>query len=93
MDRFLSSATPDERDALMEAMNELQVEEMQTMFNSLSQRCFTRCVNSFRQRQLDSAERQCIQHCADKYMQHMQRVGQRFAEETMPAAAAAQQQS
>jgi len=85
MDRFLSSATPDERDALMEAMNELQVEEMQQMFNSLAQKCFNRCVNNFRARQLDSGERNCIGVCADKYMQHMARVGARFAEETMPA--------
>ena len=50
MERFLASATPDEREALMEAMNELQLTEMQTMFNSLAQRCFNRCVHSFRAR-------------------------------------------
>ena len=50
MDRFLSSATPDEREALLEAMNELQVKEMQVMFNSLAQKCFNRCVNNFRAR-------------------------------------------
>ena len=54
------------------------------MFNSLGQRCFQRCVHQFRSRQLDSGERQCIATCSDKWMQHMQRVGQRFAEETMP---------
>ena len=35
-------------------------------------------------RQLDSSERGCITVCAEKYMAHMARVGQRFAEETMP---------
>ena len=83
MDRFLSSATPDERDALLEVMNELQLKEMQQMFNGLGQRCFTRCVTNFRSRQLDGNEKACITSCADKYMQHMARVGARFAEETM----------
>lgn len=50
MDRFLQNATPSERDALMEAMNELQLEEMQSTFNNIAQTCFNRCVNNFRSR-------------------------------------------
>ena len=84
MDRFLSSATPDERDALVEAMGELEVKEMRSMFNGLGQRCFMRCVHSFRSRALDGAEKACIGSCADKYMLHMQRMAARFAEENMP---------
>jgi hypothetical protein len=34
MDRFLSNATPDEREALMEVMNELQLKDLQVRTHS-----------------------------------------------------------
>ena len=83
MERLLSQATPDERDELLSAIDSLQVKDTQTLFNSMSARCFTRCVHHFRSRTLDSTERACIDACALKYLLHIQRCGQRFSEETM----------
>ena len=92
MDRFLQQATPQERESLMEAMNEMQIREMQSMFNMLTQKCFNKCVNNFRGRNLDSTEKNCITYCSEKYMQHMARVGQRFAEESQGLQQQPQQQ-
>ena len=83
MERFSSQASLSEKEAfLADAMSEFQLKEMQSMFNGLGQRCFNRCVHSFRSRHLDQSERQCVGVCVEKWMAHMQRVGARFAEET-----------
>jgi import inner membrane translocase subunit TIM9 len=83
MDRYLQQASPHDRDVLSDLMNELQLKEMQTMFNMLTQKCFTKCINNFRARNLDSSEKNCINICAEKYLAHMGRVGQRFHEESL----------
>ncbi|CAK0779042.1 protein transporter tim9 [Coccomyxa viridis] len=65
---------------LMQKIEEMQVRDSLRMYNSLVQKCFTDCVESFRRKDLDSAEEKCVQKCCEKFMKHSARVGMRFAE-------------
>jgi len=61
------------------------------MYNSLVERCFRDCVDSFRRKDLDNAEEKCVQACCEKFMKHSARVGIRFGE--LSAAAESQMQA
>ncbi|KAH0779203.1 hypothetical protein KY290_005630 [Solanum tuberosum] len=50
------------------------------MYNSLVERCFTDCVDSFKRKTLDKQEETCVRRCAEKFLKHSMRVGLRFAE-------------
>ncbi|MCL7051941.1 hypothetical protein MKW94_019360 [Papaver nudicaule] len=50
------------------------------MYNSLVERCFVDCVDTFRRKSLDKQEESCIRRCAEKFLKHSMRVGMRFAE-------------
>jgi import inner membrane translocase subunit TIM9 len=50
------------------------------MYNSLVERCFCHCVESFRRKTLDKQEETCVKRCAEKYLKHSMRVSMRFAE-------------
>lgn len=56
------------------------------MYNSLVERCFTDCVDSFRRKSLDKQEEACVRRCAEKFLKHSMRVGMRFAELNQGAA-------
>lgn len=56
------------------------------MYNSLVERCFTDCVDSFRRKTLDKQEESCVRRCAEKFLKHSMRVGMRFAELNQGAA-------
>eukprot|EP00213_Chloropicon_mariensis_P004628 CAMPEP_0197472034 /NCGR_PEP_ID=MMETSP1309-20131121/3156_1 /TAXON_ID=464262 /ORGANISM="Genus nov. species nov., Strain RCC998" /LENGTH=83 /DNA_ID=CAMNT_0043010275 /DNA_START=338 /DNA_END=589 /DNA_ORIENTATION=+ len=73
------------------------IENMQTkdslrMYNSLVQKCFTDCVDSFRRKNLDSTEEWCVTKCCEKFLKHSARVSVRFAELNAGAEAMMQQQ-
>lgn len=72
--------TPTQRDSVMNKLDELQMQDSMNTFNGLVQRCFDECVVSFRSKDLDKSERECVQNCVDKFMKFSQRIGQRFAE-------------
>lgn len=91
MDRiqeFYASASKAEQDDMMMALNELQVRDTQRLFNGLTERCFTKCVNDFRSINLDNKEKKCVHTCFDKYINSLKRVGLRYAEETRPGGVA-----
>jgi len=50
------------------------------MYNSLVQRCFSDCVDSFTRKNLGKQEENCVRKCAEKFLKHSMRVGLRFAE-------------
>lgn len=56
------------------------------MYNSLVERCFTDCVDTFRRKTLDKQEETCVKRCAEKFLKHSMRVGMRFAELNQGAA-------
>lgn len=56
------------------------------MYNSLVERCFNDCVDSFKHKKLQKQEETCVQRCAEKFLKHSMRVGMRFAELNQGAA-------
>ncbi|CAK9218448.1 unnamed protein product [Sphagnum jensenii] len=74
-------ALPDEDKHRMSTMiDQLQVRDSLKMYNSLVERCFGHCVESFRRKTLDKQEETCVRRCAEKYLKHSMRVSMRFAE-------------
>ncbi|KAG0521332.1 hypothetical protein BDA96_08G151200 [Sorghum bicolor] len=72
---------PEEDKMRMAAMVEqLQIRDSLRMYNSLVERCFTDCVDTFRRKTLDKQEESCVRRCAEKFLKHSMRVGMRFAE-------------
>ncbi|MES1913087.1 MAG: hypothetical protein MHM6MM_005316 [Cercozoa sp. M6MM] len=70
-----------ERAKMLEYINDMGVRDQQQMFNELGERCFEVCVTSFRQKSLDSSERDCLRDCVTKFLNTTQRVLQRFQEQ------------
>lgn len=79
---YLQGASSGEQEELMLAINEMQVKDTQRLFNGLTERCFDKCVTNFRQRELDSKEKKCVNTCSQKFMHSLTRVALRYAEET-----------
>ncbi|TKW28617.1 hypothetical protein SEVIR_3G339800v4 [Setaria viridis] len=72
---------PEEDKMRMAAMvDQLQIRDSLRMYNSLVERCFTDCVDTFRRKTLDKQEESCVHRCAEKFLKHSMRVGMRFAE-------------
>jgi import inner membrane translocase subunit TIM9 len=61
------------------------------MYNRVVERCFADCVTSFRSKNLDDKESNCVNTCAEKFLKHTQRVGRRFAEHQQAEQNAVQQ--
>ncbi|KAF9296043.1 protein transporter tim9 [Mortierella antarctica] len=80
-----------ERNHLQRVMEQKQMKDFLKLYSGLVERCFNDCVNDFTSKTLSSKEASrktltleflegCIQKCADKFLKHSERVGQRFAE-------------
>ncbi|KAG1797762.1 Tim10/DDP family zinc finger protein [Suillus plorans] len=57
-----------------------QMQDFLRLYSGLVERCFNSCCNDFTSKALSSKEEQCVMNCADKFLKHSERVGQRFAE-------------
>lgn len=53
---------------VMQALNEMQMQEMMNTYNNLVEKCFNECVTSFRTKALESSEEQCVTRCVQKFM-------------------------
>ena len=51
------------------------------MYNRYVERCFCDCVKSFKGKNLEQKEGECLDHCAEKFGKFTQRVGKRFQEQ------------
>ncbi|KAK9985282.1 hypothetical protein SO802_030233 [Lithocarpus litseifolius] len=61
-------------------IEQLQIRDSLRMYNSLVERCFTDCVDTFQRKSLTKQEETCVRRCAEKFLKHSVRVGMRFAE-------------
>ncbi|XP_050369976.1 mitochondrial import inner membrane translocase subunit Tim9 [Argentina anserina] len=67
-------------------IDQLQVRDSLRMYNSLVERCFNDCVDTFKHKSLQKQEETCVRRCAEKFLKHSMRVGMRFAELNQGAA-------
>lgn len=86
----LDQGSEAEKQAMLQKLEEMQLKDTLRMFNGLVERCFSECVVSFRSKALTATEEKCVSTCAEKYMKHSGRVGQRFGEYTVAEQAAQQ---
>ncbi|KJE92664.1 hypothetical protein CAOG_03581 [Capsaspora owczarzaki ATCC 30864] len=61
--------------------NGIGMQDFVRMYNHLSERCFSDCVNDFTSRTTTTKEQGCVGRCVQKFVQLSQRVGQRFSEQ------------
>ncbi|EEB09034.1 Tim9-Tim10 complex subunit Tim9 [Schizosaccharomyces japonicus yFS275] len=69
-----------EQEALGQVLEAKQLKEYLRMYSTLTQNCFKDCVQDFTTNKLSKKEGECIIKCAEKFLKHSERVGQRFAE-------------
>ncbi|KAF3965568.1 hypothetical protein ACB098_08G045400 [Castanea mollissima] len=78
---------PEEDKIRMSTMiDQLQIRDSLRMYNSLVERCFNDCVDTFKHKSLQKQEETCVRRCAEKFLKHSMRVGMRFAELNQGAA-------
>ncbi|ESW04060.1 hypothetical protein PHAVU_011G064100 [Phaseolus vulgaris] len=75
-----------DRQRMSAMMEQLQIRDSLRMYNSLVERCFTDCVDTFKHKSLQKQEETCVRRCAEKFLKHSMRVGMRFAELNQGAA-------
>ena len=68
------------RAAALQKLEEMQVKDTLRMINNMVELCFTECVSGFRSKALTTPEEKCVNTCAEKFLKHSGRVGQRFGE-------------
>ncbi|MED6181580.1 protein transporter tim9 [Stylosanthes scabra] len=67
-------------------MEQVQIRDSLRMYNSLVEKCFTDCVDTFKHKSLQKQEESCVKRCAEKFLKHSMRVGMRYAELNQGAA-------
>ena len=75
----------------MSKLEDMQVKDTLRMINNMVEMCFSECVTTFRAKTLAAPEEKCINTCAEKFLKHSGRVGQRFGELWMAEQQAQQQ--
>ncbi|RYR23117.1 hypothetical protein Ahy_B03g068385 [Arachis hypogaea] len=63
-----------------EAIAKFSFKPVLRMYNSLVEKCFTDCVDTFKHKSLQKQEETCVKRCAEKFLKHSMRVGMRYAE-------------
>ncbi|XP_076885996.1 mitochondrial import inner membrane translocase subunit Tim9-like [Bidens hawaiensis] len=83
------ASLPKEDQARMSTMiDQFQIRDSLRTYNTLVERCFTDCVETFWRRTLHKHEEACVKRCAEKFLKHSMRVGLRYAELNLGAGAA-----
>ncbi|KAJ1478804.1 translocator of the inner mitochondrial membrane 9 [Baffinella frigidus] len=78
MNAMLQGVSEKEKQRLMVMLEEMQMKEQVTMYNSLVERCFANCVTSFRSKTMDDREDKCVKRCTEKFIKASARAGQAF---------------
>ncbi|KAL6200187.1 PREDICTED: mitochondrial import inner membrane translocase subunit Tim9 [Fragaria vesca subsp. vesca] len=82
----LNSLPAEDQQRMASMIDQLQIRDSLRMYNSLVERCFNDCVDTFKHKSLQKQEETCVKRCAEKFLKHSMRVGMRFAELNQGAA-------
>mmetsp|Transcript_25929 Transcript_25929/g.55502 ORF Transcript_25929/g.55502 Transcript_25929/m.55502 type:complete len:97 (-) Transcript_25929:90-380(-) len=88
----LEGLPEEDKQKMLSMIENMQTKDSLRMYNSLVEKCFKDCVDSFRRKNLDSNEERCVTKCCEKFLKHSARVSVRFAELNAGAEALMQQQ-
>eukprot|EP00008_Paramoeba_atlantica_P011789 CAMPEP_0201489604 /NCGR_PEP_ID=MMETSP0151_2-20130828/22934_1 /ASSEMBLY_ACC=CAM_ASM_000257 /TAXON_ID=200890 /ORGANISM="Paramoeba atlantica, Strain 621/1 / CCAP 1560/9" /LENGTH=99 /DNA_ID=CAMNT_0047875245 /DNA_START=80 /DNA_END=379 /DNA_ORIENTATION=+ len=77
------SAASDEKmqENMLRMMEDLQISESIRLQNSLTSRCFSDCVQNFRQNSLTDKEELCVHRCVEKFLKLNSRVSSIYAKQ------------
>ncbi|MED6131930.1 protein transporter tim9 [Stylosanthes scabra] len=70
----------DDKQRMSTIVDQLQIRDSLKMYNSLVERCFKDCVNTFYRKSLTKKEETCVLRCAEKFMRLSMQVGSRFSD-------------
>ncbi|VEU21533.1 DEKNAAC102628 [Brettanomyces naardenensis] len=70
-----------EQQEFTKIVEDKQLNDFMRLYTSLVDRCFNDCVNNFTSDKLTDREETCLNKCAEKFLKHSERVGQRFQEQ------------
>ncbi|KAI4356475.1 hypothetical protein L6164_000497 [Bauhinia variegata] len=76
----LDSLPEEEKERMSFMIEQLQIRDSLRMYNSLVEKCFTECVDTFHRKVLTKREDTCVRRCAEKFLRFSMSVGTRFAE-------------
>ncbi|XP_027337666.1 mitochondrial import inner membrane translocase subunit Tim9-like [Abrus precatorius] len=76
----LDNVPEDDRQRMSTIVDQLQIRDSLKMYNSLVERCFKDCVNTFYRKSLTKQEETCVLRCAQKFMRLSMQVGLRFSD-------------
>ncbi|KAL7433287.1 hypothetical protein ACHAXH_002049 [Discostella pseudostelligera] len=77
----IQNLPPHVQGEFMKTLEQMQIKDSLIMYNTLTERCFSTCISSFRSKSLDKYETSCVENCAERFIKMTQRVGLRFAED------------
>ncbi|MED6138122.1 protein transporter tim9 [Stylosanthes scabra] len=84
MDKNVFSAMSDlpeeDKQRMSTIVDQLQIRDSLKMYNSLVERCFKDCVDTFYRKSLTKKEETCVLRCAEKFMRLSMQVGSRFSD-------------
>ncbi|XP_030449921.1 mitochondrial import inner membrane translocase subunit Tim9-like [Syzygium oleosum] len=76
----LDSLPEEDKLRLSAFVDRLQARDSLRLYNSLVERCFIDCIDSFYRKSLGKQEERCVLHCAEKFLKVSAYVGIRLAE-------------
>ncbi|KAF5821547.1 putative Tim10-like domain superfamily protein [Helianthus annuus] len=83
----MGTLPPEDQARMSTVIDQLQIRDSLRTYNTLVEKCFTDCVDTFWRKTLHKHEEACVKRCAEKFMKHSMRAGLRFAELNQGAAA------
>ncbi|XP_059625243.1 mitochondrial import inner membrane translocase subunit Tim9-like [Cornus florida] len=82
----LSSLPEEDKIKMTSMIEQQQIRDSLRMYNSLVERCFKDCVDTFHRKSLEKKEENCVRRCTELFLKHSMRVGMRFGELNQGAA-------
>ncbi|KAK3445252.1 mitochondrial import inner membrane translocase subunit Tim9 [Eucalyptus grandis] len=76
----LDSLAEEDKLRMSAFVDRLQARDSLRLYNSLVERCFIDCIDSFYRKSLGKQEERCVLHCAEKFLKVSAHVGMRLAE-------------
>ncbi len=73
--------TKEDEQLVNQMMEKLNLQDVLTHFNKLSDRCFDHCVADFQSSQLVQQEEACMRRCIEKFNQFSSRFQKTFVEQ------------
>lgn len=69
-----------EKQRLLQKLQEKQSKQFIDLYNTIVNKCFNDCINSFTSESLNSDEKDCLKKCTIKQLKLTNRIGQQLAE-------------